>query len=171
MVNFYYLDRNTINFDPNDGSSKVNLLTEPMIYKSSNDYYTPATANTVNGVTVTYNPKTNVFTFNGKPTTGGHFFRFPIAGKLTAGTTYTYNIVYVGGSKTIPSGTNLTVSLDLYKKDGNTALKGNTSGYANRMVIDGTNNTASYSISYTPDSYQAENGAYKIGRASCRERV
>ena len=111
MVNFYFIDQNKIYFDPNDGSSGVNLLTQPTTYKSENNFYSPTfTSSPGNGVTATFDQTDSTFTFNGTPTTGAEYFRFPIAGKLKANTNYTYRVVYVSGSKTLDGGT-LTLHL------------------------------------------------------------
>ena len=161
MVNFYYLDRNTINFDPNDGSSKVNLLNEATVRKSANNFYAPTTTvSGSNGVTVTYNQKTNVFTFNGTPTGGLTYFTLPIAGRLKADTSYTYRAVYVGGSATIPSGTSLTISLDICKADGTKCYKASGTTYSNRFCFDHTCGNATASRTLAPDAYQAANAEF-----------
>ena len=161
MVNFYYLDRNTISFDPNDGSSKVNLLNEATVRKSANNFYAPTTTvSGSNGVTVTYNQKTNIYTFNGTPTGGLTYFTLPIAGRLKADTSYTYRAVYVGGSATIPSGTSLTISLDICKADGTKCYKASGTTYNDRFCFDYTCGGSTASRTLSPDAYQAANAEF-----------
>ena len=160
MVNFYFIDQNKIYFDPNDGSSGVNLLTQPTTYKSGNNFYSPTfTSSPGNGVTATFDQTDSTFTFNGTPTTGAEYFRFPIAGKLKANTNYTYRVVYVSGSKTLDGGT-LTLTLDICDKNGNRCYKASGETYSDRFVFDQTANQATTSRTLAPDAYQAANAEF-----------
>ena len=160
MVNFYFIDQNKIYFDPNDGSSGVNLLTQPTTYKSGNNFYSPTfTSSPGNGVTATFDQTDSTFTFNGTPTTGAEYFRFPIAGKLKANTNYTYRVVYVSGSKTLDGGT-LTLTLDICDKNGNRCYKASGETYGDRFVFDQTANQATTSRTLAPDAYQAANAEF-----------
>ena len=160
MVNFYFIDQNKIYFDPNDGSSGVNLLTQPTTYKSGNNFYSPTfTSSPGNGVTATFDQTDSTFTFNGTPTTGAEYFRFPIAGKLKANTNYTYRVVYVSGSKTLDGGT-LTLTLDICDKNGNRCYKASGENYSDRFVFDQTANQATTSRTLAPDAYQAANAEF-----------
>ena len=160
MVNFYFIDQNKIYFDPNDGSSGVNLLTQPTTYKSGNNFYSPTfTSSPGNGVTATFDQTDSTFTFNGTPTTGAEYFRFPIAGKLKANTNYTYRVVYVSGSKTLDGGT-LTLTLDICDKNGNRCYKASGETYGDRFVFDQTANQETTSRTLAPDAYQAANAEF-----------
>ncbi|MCI6928379.1 MAG: InlB B-repeat-containing protein, partial [Ruminococcus sp.] len=160
MVNFYFIDQNKIYFDPNDGSSGVNLLTQPTTYKSGNNFYSPTfTSSPGNGVTATFDQTDSTFTFNGTPTTGAEYFRFPIAGKLKANTNYTYRVVYVSGSKTL-DGSTLTLTLDICDKNGNRCYKASGENYSDRFVFDQTANQATTSRTLAPDAYQAANAEF-----------
>ena len=160
MVNFYFIDQNKIYFDPNDGSSGVNLLTQPTTYKSGNNFYSPTfTSSPGNGVTATFDQTDSTFTFNGTPTTGAEYFRFPIAGKLKANTNYTYRVVYVSGSKTLDGGT-LTLTLDICDKNGNRCYKASGENYSDRFVFDQTANQETTSRTLAPDAYQAANAEF-----------
>ena len=160
MVNFYFIDQNKIYFDPNDGSSGVNLLTQPTTYKSGNNFYSPTfTSSPGNGVTATFDQTDSTFTFNGTPTTGAEYFRFPIAGKLKANTNYTYRVVYVSGSKTL-DGSTLTLTLDICDKNGNRCYKASGENYSDRFVFDQTANQATTSRTLAPDAYQVVNAEF-----------
>ena len=160
MVNFYYVNSSNVYFDPNDGSSKVNLLTQPTTYQSGNDYFAPTFSSSPgNGVTATFDQTTSVLTVNGTPTTGSEYFRFPIAGKLKAGSNYTYRAVWVGGSKTL-NGTTLTLTFDICDKAGERVYKSSGQTYSDRFVFDQTANQEDQSRTVSPDANQAANAAY-----------
>ena len=146
-------------FDPNDGTSKVNLLTQPTTRKS-NDLYSPTlTSSPGNGVTATFDQTDSTITFNGTPTRDAEYFRFPIAGKLKADTNYTYRVVYVSGSKTLDGGT-LTLTMDICDKNESTCFKASGTTYSDRFVFDQFANQETTWRTLAPDAYQAANAEF-----------